>query len=146
MPTNRTVSLLFIIHGESCLNQERTRRWDWLYWEEKKNRELCLWMKCENKWKRRRWNKWRRIKGKIQTDHSNVKYGWVEEGQSGNRGWGSIIETGQRVEEAAAPRGKGKAQNQSQAATTRKTSSVTEEIETDTGGNRHLAQNQRSPP
>ena len=73
-------SLLFILHGESCLNQERTRRWDWLYWEKKrKYRELCLWMKCENKWKGRRWNKWRRIEGKIQAEHSDLKNEWREE-------------------------------------------------------------------
>ena len=70
----------------------------------------------------------------------------VEGGESGNREWGSIIETGKRVEEAASPRGKGKAQNQSQAVTIRKTSSVTEEPETQRlpEGDRHAAQNQQS--
>ena len=63
----------------------------------------------------------------------------VEGGESGTR---------KRVEEAASPRGKGKTQNQSQAATTRKTSSVTEEPETQRlpEGDRHAAQNQQSLP
>lgn len=73
---------------------------------------------------------------------------WVEGGESGSRGWGSITETGKCVEEAVSPRRKGKAQNPSQAATTRKTSSVTSEPETQRlpEEDRHVAQNQQSLP
>lgn len=72
----------------------------------------------------------------------------AEGGESGGRGWGSIAEIGRRVEEAVSPRRKGKAQSQSQAATTRKTSSVTAEPATQrlSEEDRHVAQNQQSLP